>query len=496
MKHRIITGIIGLTLSINVLAQTSSLPNVLFIFADDQTFESIGSLNNNEIKTPNLDQLKDMGATFTHTFNQGSWAPAVCVASRTMLNTGKYIWKAARYSAKAAKREDPNLPEKMVEYEVKQEVPKGYWSEYMKAEGYDTYFAGKWHVGRKVNEIFDVCGTVRGGMPNQTRERYERKFIEGEPDTWSPYDKSKEGFWKGGKHWSEVLGDEALGFLDAATNDEDPFFMYLAFNAPHDPRQSPKEYVDMYPLENISVPQSFLTEYPYCEEAGAGPKLRDEKLAPFPRTKRSVKINRQEYYAIISHMDAQIGRILEALEKSGKADNTYIIFTADHGLALGDHGYIGKQNMYDRSMRVPLFVTGPGIKAGKVINEKVYLQDAMATALDIAGSEAINEVDFTSLLPLCDGTSKNGNEAVYGAYLGNQRMIRTDRYKMIVYPTANIVRLYDLKKDPWEMHDLAGDAKYKKQMDKLFKQFKELQKEVADPLDISKYYNNFFTNND
>jgi len=492
-RRRIITVLIGVILSVNLCAQSASKANVLFIFADDQTFESIGSLNNNEIKTPNLDQLKDMGATFTHTFNQGSWCPAVCVASRTMLNTGKFIWKAARYSKKGKNKNDPNNPEGMPEFERLEEKPKGYWSEYMKAEGYDTYFAGKWHVAHKANEIFDVCGTVRGGMPNQTNERYDRKFIEGEPDTWSPYDKSKQGFWKGGKHWSEVLGDEALGFLETATGDEDPFFMYLAFNAPHDPRQSPKKYVDMYPLENITVPESFLPEYPYCREAGSGPGLRDEKLAPFPRTKYSVKVNRQEYYAIISHMDAQIGRILDALEKSGKADNTYIIFTADHGLALGDHGYIGKQNMYDRSMRVPLFVAGPGIKAGKIIDEKVYLQDAMATTLHIAGSKELEEVDFTSLLPLCEGKSKKGYDAVYGAYMGNQRMIRTDRYKMIIYPTAKMVRLYDLKKDPQEMNDLAGNKKYRKQLDELFSLFKELQKEVADPLDISKYYYEFLS---
>ncbi|WP_430931156.1 sulfatase-like hydrolase/transferase [Saccharicrinis sp. 156] len=495
MKKFLITGLLGLILTISLNAQNQKKPNVLFIFADDQTFESIGSLNNNEIKTPNLDRLKDMGATFTHTFNQGSWCPAVCVASRCMLNTGKFVWRAAQYSKNAQPRGDKNLPENMPKYTVGMKTPKGYWPEFMKAEGYDTYFAGKWHVERKANEIFDVTGTVRGGMPNQTRERYDRKFIEGESDTWSPYDKSKNGFWKGGKHWSEVLGDEALGFLETAKNDNDPFFMYVAFNAPHDPRQSPKKYVDMYPVENISIPENFLPEYPYCEEAGSGHKLRDEKLAPYPRTEYSIQVNRQEYYAIITHMDDQIGRILNALEASGKAKNTYVIFTADHGLALGDHGFVGKQNMYDRSIRVPMFVAGPGIEGGKVIDEKVYLQDAMATSLDIAGSKAIDEVDFKSLLPLSQGKTKKGYDAIYGAYVGNQRMIRTDRYKMIIYPLANMVRLYDIKNDPDEINDLAGNMKYKKVMDKLFKQFKELQKEVEDPLDVTEYYVNFFSRN-
>jgi len=186
---------------------------------------------------------------------------------------------------------------------------------------------------------------------------------------------------------------------------------------------------------------------------------------------------------------------LDALEASGKAKNTYIIFTADHGLALGDHGFMGKQNMYDRSIRVPLFIAGPGIKAGKAIDQKVYLQDAMATALDIAGSPALKDVDFHSLLPLCKGKTNKGYDAVYSTYVGNQRMIRTDEYKMIIYPLANVVRLYNIKNDPEEMQDLAGDKKYKKVMDKLFKQFKALQKEVEDPLDVTEYYNNFFAKN-
>ncbi len=480
MKINVITGVFGLILSTSLIAQNKSKSNVLFIFADDQTFESIGSLNNKEVRTPNLDRLREMGVTFTHAFNQGSWSPAVSVASRVMLNTGKYLWKAEQF-VKEKSENTSSTPQ------IK------YWSELMKAEGYNTYFAGKWHVNRDVHEVFDVIGTVRAGMPNQTDGRYDRKFIQNEIDTWSPYDKTLGGYWKGGKHWSEVLGDEALGFLDNAKNEDNPFFIYIAFNAPHDPRQSPKQYVDMYPVENISLPKNFLPEYPYSEEVGSGHGLRDERLAPFPRTAYSVKVNRQEYYAIITHMDDQIGRILDALETTGKAENTYIIFTADHGLALGDHGFIGKQNMYDRSIRVPLFIVGPNIEKGKVLDEKVYLQDIMATSLDIAGSNAVQHVDFNSLLPLCNSASARGHDVIYGAYLENQRMIRTDQYKMIIYPKANVVRLYDIENDSEEMIDLAGDKNYKEIMDNLFEEFKELQIKMGDTMDVSEYYNNFFS---
>ena len=110
-------------------------------------------------------------------------------------------------------------------------------------------------------------------------------------------------------------------------------------------------------------------------------------LTPFPRTEYAVKVNRQEYYAIVTHMDKQIGIILDELEKSGKADNTYIFFTSDHGLAVGEHGLLGKQNMYDHSIRVPFIVTGPDIPANKEVSAGIYYQDVMASSLDIAGVE-------------------------------------------------------------------------------------------------------------
>jgi len=490
MNKYLITVLLGFALSSEVFAQKQKKSNVLFIFADDMTFESLYLLNNSDVKTPNLDRLRERGVTFTHAFNQGAWSPAVCLCSRAMMNTGKYLWKAATFCNSAQGKSPVEMPKCPVE----KKTPEGYWSEYMKAEGYDTYFTGKWHVEKDAHKVFDVVGTVRGGMPDQVSARYNRKFIKGQPDTWDPTDKSNGGYWKGGKHWSEVVRDETLGFIDIAKKKKDPFFMYIAFNAVHDPRQAPKEYEDMYKAEDLSIPKSFLPENPYCEQAGTGHTLRDERLAPYPRTKYAVQVNRKEYYALLTHMDHQIGIILDSLKTIGEEDNTYILFTGDHGLALGDHGFIGKQNSYDRSIRVPLFVVGPGIKAGKTVDDKVYLQDIMATALDIAGSDKVKDMDFKSLLPVCEG-KKNiaSQDAIYGAYLGYQRMIRTDKYKMIIYPVGDVVLLYNIKNDPEEMNDLAGNMKYKKIMDKLFSKFKELQKEVGDPLDVTKYYNNFFS---
>ena len=368
-------------------------PNILFIFSDDQCYSTIHALGNSEIHTPNLDRLTSQGVTFTHAYNMGAWSGAVCVASRAMLNTGRFVWNAYSYE------------ENQHELAERGEM----WVQLMQQAGYETYMTGKWHVKTDAEKLFDHVKHVRPGMPRDAwnfREMKEtfaaiddldnvnldeimpvgyNRPLSPEDTTWQPSKKEFGGFWEGGKHWSEVLGDDAVAFIDSAKNKEEPFFMYLAFNAPHDPRQSPKEYVDMYPIKNISVPESYKPEYPYKDSIGCGPSLRDEALAPFPRTEYAVNVNRQEYYAIISHMDDQIGRILDALEKSGKAENTYIFFTSDHGLAVGNHGLVGKQNMYDHSIRVPLFVIGPGVPKNKKIDADVYLQDVMPSTLEIAG---------------------------------------------------------------------------------------------------------------
>lgn len=462
-----VAGCLQLLCSASPAVANDERPNIVFIFADDQCFDTIESLGNQEVETPNLDQLVRRGTTFTHAFNMGSWSGAVCVASRTMLNSGRFIWNAnAIHNRSEAER-----------------VAGRWWGEYMKGAGYRTYMTGKWHCKAKAEKSFDVVRDVRPGMPNQTEAGYNRPSADG-TDTWSPTDPKFGGFWKGGTHWSEVVANHSEDFFKQAATEDQPFFMYLAFNAPHDPRQSPAEYVAKYPLDNVAVPKNFLSIYPFAEEMGAGKRLRDERLAPFPRTHHAVKVHRQEYYAIITHMDAMIGRILKALEDSGKAENTWIFFTADHGLAVGQHGLFGKQNLYDHSVRVPLLVVGPDVQAGHKVSEPVYLQDIMPTSLELAGVKKPEHVEFHSLLPLLEGGTTR-YPAVYGGYLEKQRSIRTDRYKLIAYPEANCLRLYDLQSDPLEMNDLAKDPSKRGILRELFAELQQLQTQMNDPLDLT-----------
>ena len=478
-------------------SQDPEKPNIVFIFADDQTYTSIHALGNEVIQTPNLDRLVENGATFTQAFNMGGWNGAVCVASRSMLISGRSVWRANKFQKN---------------WREGKEFDKT-WGKIMEANGYDTYMTGKWHVAAPAKEVFQNVEHVRPGMPRdawpnaKVAQRIKEK-VDGKPvnpmdvmpvgyarprdendNSWSPSDPKFGGFWEGGKHWSEVLKDDALAFISQAKEKDDPFFMYLAFNAPHDPRQAPQEYIDKYPVDNIPLPESWLPEYPFKDSIGNSMLLRDEALAPFPRTEYATKTHIREYYGIITHLDKQIGEILDALEASGKMDNTYIFFTADHGLSVGRHGLLGKQNMFDHSVRVPFMVVGPDIPKGKKVGAEIYLQDIMATSLELAGIQKPDYVEFNSLLDLATGQREESYyDAIYGCYVGWQRSIRKDGFKLIVYPRAQKLLLFDLVKDPEEMNNLAGVTEYDEKLKSLFGELLELQKNMDDELDLSEMY--------
>ncbi|MDN5211813.1 sulfatase-like hydrolase/transferase [Fulvivirgaceae bacterium BMA12] len=475
----------------------SDKPNIVFIFTDDQTYTSISSLGNTEIQTPNIDRLVNNGTTFTHAYNMGAWNGAVCVASRAMLISGRSVWHANQFRKQWLNGAAIDQT----------------WGKLMEQNGYTTYMSGKWHVDAPADKVFGTARNVRPGMPHDAWEHQEMvdKFDslrragqynpadimpvgynrpkDEQDNSWSPVDPQFGGFWEGGKHWSEVLKDDAVGFINTAKAEKDPFFMYLAFNAPHDPRQSPQEFIDKYPLENLSLPESWMAEYPWKDSIGNGRDLRDEALAPFPRTPYATKKHIQEYYAAITHLDEQIGVILDALQASGKMDNTYVFFTSDHGLAMGRHGLLGKQSLYDHSIRVPLMVMGPDIPKDKKVDADVYLQDVMATSLELAGVDKPDYVEFNSLLQLAKGeTTESAYDAIYGCYINYQRMIRKEGYKLILYPKAGKQLLFDLENDPDEIQDLSENPQYHDKMVSLFNSLTQLQSQMNDTLDLAQYF--------
>ena len=454
------------------------LPNILFLFADDYTFDAIHALGNQVIETPNLDRLVRNGTHFSQVFNMGGWNGAVCIASRSMIITGQTIWNAKALTDEWSRGKRQNQTSLS-------------WGKLLEQKGYQTYMTGKWHVSIDPKKVFQTVRNIRPGMPKdywntESQKGYNRPK-EGQEDTWIACDSLNGGFWEGGKHWSEVIKDDALDFLELTSQKEAPFFMYLAFNAPHDPRQSPQSFLERYPIEKIPLPENWLPEYPYKDAIGNQKTLRDEALAPFPRTPFAIKTHIKEYYAIITHLDEQIGKIMKALDASGKADNTYIFFTGDHGLSVGKHGLLGKQSLFDHSIRVPLLVTGPDIPKNLAIEDEIYLQDIMATSLELAEIPIPKSVAFKSFLSLIKGKEKKTlyPEGIYGAYMDYQRMIRKDGFKLIVYPEINKILLFDLKSDPLETKNLGDLPQYKYIKKSLFKELTDLQKSINDSLKIS-----------
>jgi choline-sulfatase len=441
-------------------------PNFLFLIADDLTFRAVGALGNTEVHTPNIDRLMERGCTFTHCFHQGSWQGAVCVASRTMLHTGLTAFRA--------RREVEHTP---------------LWGQTFGDAGYATDFIGKWHIGPgTLKRSFKEQGPVfMEGMFESGPDAYNRPAP---GNTWTPWDTSRKGQWlptqlweKGAKepvkHSAAIWADAAIERLAAHAGRPDPFLLYVGFTSPHDPRQAPREFVERYPAGRVAIPPSYLPQHPFDQ---GDARVRDELLAPFPRTREAVQLHRSEYYAHVTYFDAQVGRILEALDRSGQTGSTVVILTADHGLAVGEHGLMGKQNLYDHSVRMPYVVTGPGIPKGRKIDALMYQHSTFATACELAGIATPKSVEFPSVAPLIRGDAAPPHDAVFCYYRDFQRSVRTQEHKLILYPQAGVTQLFDLKKDPWEMANVADQPAYRAVREHLQERLRRFQSELDDNL--------------
>ncbi|MEM8937194.1 MAG: sulfatase-like hydrolase/transferase [Pseudomonadota bacterium] len=471
-------------------------PNIIFFFADDLAYWAIGSHPGAQVKTPNIDRLMRQGVQFENAFNMGAWDGAVCVASRAMLLSGRHLWDAKTVVDEQWKKGEWAAPT---------------WGSLMRAEGYETFFTGKWHSAIRPAAVFDVVASIKRGMPRDAWNftvmdeiaatlpspkqfpddvlpvGYNRPRDDSD-SSWSPSDPTFGGYWAGGLHWSEGLRDDAISYIRALDATADPFFMFLSFNAPHDPRQSPQKFVDLYPPDDIQLPPNYLPAYPYRDDIGSGASIRGESLAPMPRTPDAIRTHLAEYYALITHMDQQIGQIMTSLDETGLRENTYIVFTSDNGIAIGRHGLMAKQSMYEHSVRAPFSISGPTIPVGKVVKSPIYLQDAMATALALAGADKPPALFYKDVVPLIDEDADAHYPAIYAAYKDLQRLIRKEDYKLIVYTQINTFLLFDLREDPHEINNLATDPGYSAIVDTLFHDLVDLQDSVGDELDLAPIY--------
>ncbi len=442
---------IGLLLSLTCLPLLSSgHPNILFLFTDDQRADTIHGLGNDHIQTPNLDRLVRQGTVFTRAYCMGALQGAVCVPSRAMLMTGRTLFR--------------------VKENLKGQTT---WPEMFARAGYSTFITGKWH-----NQAASLLRTFSKG---------KAIFLGGMGD---PYNLSVEDISDkrelinkrlSEKHSVELFADSAVEFMRAQTGDK-PFLAYVSFNSPHDPRVAPKEYHDKYNAVPPPLPPNFLPQHPFNNGELV---IRDEELAPWPRTPEVVRQNLADYYSSIAFVDAQIGRILTALRESGQEDNTLIVFSSDHGLAIGSHGLFGKQNLYDHSMHAPLIFAGPGIPQGKQSSALSYLFDIFPTLGELAGVAAPSGNEGLSLAPIIAGRATSVRDSIFTAYRSVQRAVRDDRWKLIVYPQINKTQLFDLEKDSAETHDLAGDRAHAGEVKRLTQRMKLWQRQLRDKRRLS-----------
>ncbi len=423
-------------------------PNILFLFADDQRFDTIAALGHKDIITPNLDKLMASGMAFTQAHIQGGCSGAICMPSRAMLNTGRPLFSL---------------------FDKGQEIPDDHTllGEFLQEQGYETFGSGKWHNGAKAyaRSFTDGDSIFFGGMHDHWMVPFYHYDETGKYDqkikrTWN-YTKTNSlnetpgNYVRPGEHSTDIIADSLINFLDK--KHDKPFYAYGAFLAPHDPRTMPQEFLDMYDDVEIDLPENFQS-YHHIEYGNWN--CRDEVLAPYPRTFENTKQQIKEYYAMITHLDYQVGRVLDKLEEIGEKDNTIIIYAADNGLAMGQHGLFGKQSLYDHSMRVPLIVAGKDIPQGTKNDSRVYLYDIFPTICDVLGADAPKSVMGTSFVSALADNTNCSRDSLYFVYVGKIRGITKGSFKYIEHRHEGVItrQLFNLDKDPYEMANLYYDS--------------------------------------
>lgn len=439
---------LGISLLVPLLANAadadanadSKRPNILFIIVDDQSpFDLKAYDPASQLETPNIDRLAAEGMVIDNAYQMGAWVGAVCTSSRHMIMSGRSLWHIPDKGGRGNNPHQGNA--ELVPPNLEQQTLAAVFNR----AGYDTMrTCKKGNSYEAANQQFSIVrdATKRGG------------------DDAS------------GSKWH---GDQVMRYLNARDTEKnsDPFLIYYGFSHPHDTRDGTPELLVKYGATNHTDPNSlppanpkqprlpinWLPAHPFHH---GHPELRDEVAVSGvwenrdPQTIRN-EIGRQ--FACSENIDIQIGRVLDQLEASGQLDNTYIVYTSDHGMAIGRHGLQGKQNLYEPTLRVPFIVRGPGIEAGSRATGNAYLLDSLATLCDMAGIEAPPTNQGTSLLPVLESKKNRVRDTLYGAYCGGTkpgiRCVINGDWKLIKYDvmdgTVRETQLFNLAENPHEL---------------------------------------------
>lgn len=420
--------------------------NVLFIISDDLTSTALGCYGNTVCKTPNIDRLAARGMRFTQAYCQGTY----CGPSRASFMSGYYPHATG---VQGYVNPRPQIGDRAT------------WSQHFKNAGY---------YAARVSKIFHmgVPGGIEDGGdgaddPASWTERFNSpgpewkapglgETLEGNPDGKKPV--------VGGNTFVIVAADgDDMVHSDGKTSAKarelieqhakDPFFLAVGFVRPHVPFVAPKKYFDMYPPEEMTLPEKVPGDWDDIPKPGINYKTSLNMKMDVVKQKKAVS----GYYAAVSFMDAQVGKVLDALEKSGQMDNTIIIFTSDHGYHLGEHDFWAKVSLHDESARVPLIISVPGKKPG-VSDSLVELLDLYPTTAKLCGLEVPARLQGRDISPILDDPKAKVHDTVFSV-AGSSKglMLCDDRWVFIQYgeDAKGGIELFDMKNDPQQITNLA-----------------------------------------
>lgn len=417
----------------HAIAVEAKRPNILFILVDDQSPFDLKCYNpQSPLETPNIDRLVQAGMVFDGAYHMGAYVGAVCTPSRHMIMSGRTVWHL------------PTAPLAIQNGLCPQNLEQQTLPAIFNRAGYATMRTCKQgNSYEAANKLFTVRhdATKRGG----TLET--------------------------GSAWH---GDRVLDYLveRKAANETKPFLIYFGFSHPHDERDGTPQLLAKYGAVNHTdednpppahpqqplLPANYLPAHPFHH---GHPGLRDEVAVSGVWERRDERTIRNELgreFACSENIDIQIGRVLTQLEAMGELDNTYIFYTADHGIAIGRHGLQGKQNLYQHTWRVPFIVKGPGIMPGSRAEGNIYLLDVLATLCDLAGVPAPDTNEGLSFKPVLTGEKSTVRDVVYGVYSGGtkpgMRSVKQGDWKLVKYDVMNgsvrETQLFNLKDNPHE----------------------------------------------
>lgn len=451
-------------------------PNILFFLTDDQRFDTVHSLGCDEVKTPNLDAFTKESVIFNQAHIMGGTTGGVCMPSRAMLQTGRTLFNLngrGRWNGYRLSPEHTTI------------------GECFKNSGYYTHHIGKWHQDRESfgrsylggENIFGFHKSANGSHFSTILFDYDETNNYDEVNAFNIKKDGSRGevdFTNGGMHSTDIFADSAINFINEYDKDQ-PFYLYLATVAPHDPRQTLDEYEELYNTENVSCPENFMPIHPFDN---GNLLVRDERLEAFPRRKHAIRRHIGDYYAMITHIDKRFGDIIETLKNKGLYDDMIIIYSADNGLAIGQHGLMGKQNLYEHSSRVPLMIKLPKGSTVKKTEAYCYLLDIFPTLCDMCEVNIPESVEGKSLMPVITGQVEEVRDFLFGAYRNFQRCYKQKDYKLIEYYVngKRTTQLFDVNNDPLELNNLADDKKYYTLVEEMRKKLLCQQELHNDPL--------------